>query len=109
MKKHKINVRVITKDGRTTTMPVIGDAMVTEDREIKVKLRKVTRRRFIRVAMALGAPARTAQVFAEVVHEAGLSYKEGMLRLIGFTKRHPLNVSALMWANTWADLLNMEL
>lgn len=109
MKKHKINVRVITEDGRTTTMPMIGCAMVAEDREIKVKLRKVTRRRFIRVAMALGVPARTAQGFAEVVHEAGLPYKKGMLRLIGFTKRNPLNVSALMWANTWEDLLNMEL
>lgn len=108
MKKHRLNISVVVPDGKTLTMPLIGRTKCTSGGGHDVMLRKITRRRFIRTVMALGVPARTAKGFADVVQKAGLSYAQGMLKLIGFTHNNPPNVAAFLWAKTWVELTDMD-
>lgn len=42
-------------------------------------LKKVSRKRYVKLIMALGVPAREAQLMAKLIHAEGLSYKEGLI------------------------------
>ncbi len=48
------------------------------DGQLSFHLKKVSRKRYIKLIMALGVPAREAQLMAKATHAAGISYKEGL-------------------------------
>lgn len=111
MKKNEveIEIEVVMKDGKVHIMPKIGRAWISRgENEVVVQMRKVTRGRFIRVAMALGWPARIARGMAKTVRELGFCYTKGMIYLIGFTKRNPPNIQAKLWSETWEELLDTQ-
>lgn len=41
-------------------------------------LKKISRKRYIRIIMALGVPAREAQYMAKSINQRGLSYQDGL-------------------------------
>lgn len=41
-------------------------------------LKKISRKRYIRIIMALGVPAREAQYMAKSINQRGISYQEGL-------------------------------
>lgn len=50
----------------------------SDGERISFHLKKVSRKRYIKLIMALGVPAREAQLKAKAAHAAGISYKEAL-------------------------------
>ena len=69
---HNISIRYDHKD----------QALVVES-----QMRKISRKRFIGLAMYTGYSARVARGMADVIRENGLSYAEGYFAMKAFTKR----------------------
>lgn len=64
-------------------------------------LKKVSRSRYIRIAMALGVPAREAQAMAETTRKCGLSYKEGLAPLMKAVLEVTDNPYVHLWIYMW--------
>lgn len=104
MTKTDRKISVHASDGtKVIHLPSTCSIHRTQDGGIAIRLDKVSRKRFIKVAMALGFPARTAQGMADTVHEMGLSYTKGMFFLAGFVYKIAPNTPAYLWAKTQKD------
>ena len=99
----KISVKV--NDGiETKHLPNVCSFYSDGNGKMKTKIDKVSRKRCIKVAMALGIPAREARGMADVARETAYSYTYGMRFLVGFVYENPLNIPAYLWAKTMKDL-----
>ena len=99
----KISVKV-SNGTEVKHLPEVCSFYSDGNGKMKAKIDKASKKRFIKVAMALGFPARTARGMANVVRDMGRSYTEGLYLLVGFVYENAPNVPAYLWAKTMKDI-----
>lgn len=70
-------------------------------------LKNVSRKRLIKVAMALGVPAREARLMAKTVNDRGLSYKQGLPYILRSIKDVTDKEYIMFWLFIW-DMLDVR-
>ena len=75
--------------------------VIHEGEKVSFELKKVSKRRFIRIAMALGVPAREAQLMAEYTRMKRTAYADGIVPLLRSVLDVTDNPQVEFWIFTW--------
>lgn len=75
--------------------------VIHEGEKVSFELKKVSKRRYIRIAMALGVPAREAQLMAEYTRVQGVAYTDGIAPMLRSVLDVTDNPQIEFWIFTW--------